>query len=53
MPSVEICTVRLNLGEVGRAGLWRPWINILSFGYFKTSSDIIRLAKMLYVQLKA
>ena len=50
MPSVEICTVRLNLGEVGQAGLWYPWINILSFGYLKISSEIIRMAVMLYVR---
>jgi len=30
MPSVYICIVRLNLGEVGRAGLWRSRMTIYS-----------------------
>ena len=50
MPSVEICTFRLNLCEVGQAALWHPWIYILSFGYLKASSEIIRMAVMLYVR---
>jgi len=42
MPSVEICTVRLNLGEVGQAGfVASPYDKTLSIQVHKTGHAII------------